>query len=196
MPEAEKSTQPPKLHVVMLGGRAEGCRIELHDVAFAVGRSLEETHHQLLDQWFGEPRGLHVDAWAVVDQVAGYRVSLRAEPPEEEKPLRLYFVNIGGYRPGDLAEQHGYRVLAAGSRAQAKACAKRSLLQGLESVHKDDLYEVDDMLTIDRVGDLHVHLHADDSACDPEITNGYFPLPLKTIRAWQKQRTRDAGRSR
>ncbi len=179
----------------MLGGRAAGCRIELHDVAFAVGESLEDTHHQLLDQWFGQPRGLHVDAWAVVDQVEGYRVSLRPEPPDGEQPLRLYFVNIGGYRPGDLAEQHGYMVLAASGKAQAKARAKRRLLAGHESVHKDDLYDVDDLLEISRVGDLHIHLIPDQTAREPEVVNGYFPLPLKTIRAWQNMQRQDGGRS-
>ena len=179
----------------MLGGRAPGCRIELHDVAFAVGESLEDTHHQLLDQWFGQPRGLHVDAWAVVDQVEGYRVSLRPEPADEDQSLRLYFVNIGGYRPGELAEQHGYMVLAASGKAQAKARAKRLLLAGHESVHKDDLYEVDDLLEISRVSGLHVHLVADESAREPTVINGYFPLPLKTIRAWQKQQRQNGSRS-
>lgn len=188
MSAAPGTPAEPQLYVVMLGGRAPGCRIELHDVAFAVGRSLEDTHQQLLDQWFGQARGLHVDAWTVVDQVEGYRVSLRPEPPNAEHPVQLYFVNIGGYQPGDLAEQHGYILLAASGKAQAKATAKRRLLQGLESVHKDDLYEVDDLLEISRVDGLHVHLVADAQAQSPAVVNGYFPLPLKTIRAWEQQR--------
>ena len=186
MPEIDDARKEQNLYVVMLGGRAEGCRIELHDVAFAVGESLEATHQQLLDQWFGEARGLHVDAWAVVDQVEGYRVSLEPEPPRDDEPVRLYFVNIGGYRPGDLAEQHGYMVLAASGKAQAKARAKRLLLAGHKSVHKDDLYEVDDLLEISRVDGLHIHLTPDSGARAPEVVNGYFPLPLKTIRAWEQ----------
>ena len=178
----------PTLFVVMLGGRAPGCRIELHDVAFAVGQTLEDTHQQLLDQWFGQARGMHVDAWTIVDQVEGYRVSLRPEPPDAAQPVQLYFVNIGGYQPGDLAEQHGYILLAAAGKAQAKAQAKRQRLKGFESVHKDDLYEVDDLLKISRVNGLHVHLIADAEAGAPEVINGYFPLPLKTIRAWEKSR--------
>lgn len=183
-----QTTQTPSLFVVMLGGRAPGCRIELHDVAFAVGHELADTHEQLLDQWFGQARGLHVDAWMKVDQLPGYRVSLRPEPPDAEPSARLYFVNIGGYQPGDLAEQHGYLVLAASGKAQAKSRSKRLLLQGFESVHKDDLYEVDDLLSIERVGDWHVHLIPTPDSADPQVVNGYFPLPLKTIRAWEKSR--------
>lgn len=166
----------------MLGGRARGCRIELHDVAFAIGHTLEDTYEQLLDQWFGSARGLHVDAWMVVDQVEGYRVSLQPEPAAADSPVSLYFVNIGGYRPGDLAEQHGYAVIAAAGKAQAKARAKRLLLPGHSSVHKDDLYEVDDLLEISHVGGLHVHLVADATAQAPAVVNGYFPLPLALIR--------------
>ena len=188
MPTRPAPGPEPQLYVVMLGGRAPGCRIELHDVAFAVGMRLEDVHDQLLDQWFGQARGLHVDAWMVVDQVAGYRVSLRPEAPPADAAMRLYFVNIGGYLAGDLAEQHAYAVLAAPDQAQAKAQARRLLLRGHNSVHKDDLYEVDDLLEIGQVRGLHIHLSPDPSASAPSVTNGYFPLPLKTIRAWEQQR--------
>ncbi|MGY6552996.1 MAG: DUF1543 domain-containing protein [Wenzhouxiangella sp.] len=180
--------ETPSLFVVMLGGRAPGCRIELHDVAFAVGQALEDTHEQLLAQWFGQARGLHVDAWMKVEQVQGYRVSLRPEPPASDQAVRLYFVNIGGYQPGELAEQHGYMVLAASGKAQAKAQAKRLLLQGFDSVHKDDLYEVDDLLEIGRVGGLHIHLVPSPEAKPPEVVNGYFPLPRQIIEKHGKSR--------
>lgn len=175
-----------KLHAVLLGGRASGCRVELHDVAFAVGASLEDTHAQLLDQWFGEPEGLHVDAFAVVDQVEGFRVTLSDRPADNRQP-RLYFINIGGYRPGEFAEQHAYALLAARTKTEAKAQAKRTLLQGHASIHKDDLYDVDDVLEIRTAGAWHIHLHADPAATAPEVINGYFPLPRKTIEAWLKE---------
>lgn len=168
----------------MLGGRARGCRIELHDIAFAVGASLEDTHRQLLDQWFGQAQGLHVDAWALVDQVEGFRVELRRSAPPDHGGLRLYFVNIGGYRPGELAEQHGYALLAANGKAEAKTRARRALLKGLDSVHKDDLFEVDDLLELSQAGGWHVHLVPDAAARAPSISNGYLPLPRRTIESW------------
>ncbi|TVS11093.1 MAG: DUF1543 domain-containing protein [Wenzhouxiangella sp.] len=176
------------LFAVLLGGRAAGCRVELHDVAFAVGQSLEDTHEQLLGQWFGQPQGLHVDAYAVVDQVEGYRVRLERQPPDQPEQ-RLYFINIGGYRPNEFAEQHAYALLAAANKAKAKARAKRTLLPGHDSVHKDDLYEVDDVLEIRTAAAWHVHLVADPSATAPRVVNGYFPLPSGTIKAWLKTRS-------
>lgn len=56
------------------------------------------------------------------------------------------------------------------------------------SVHKDDLYDVDDCLPIDRVGGWHVHVIPDAQATDPAVTNGYFPLPKGAIDAWIARR--------
>jgi hypothetical protein len=184
---AGMSDESGRLFAVLLGGRAPGCRVELHDVAFAVGKSLADTHESLLAQWFGTPEGLHVDAYAVVDQVEGYRVSLTGHAPKDQDQ-RLYFINIGGYRAGEFAEQHAYALLAARNKTEAKAQAKKTLLRGHQSIHKDDLYDVDDVLEIRSPEAWHIHLHADSSATAPAVINGYFPLPRKTIDAWLKKR--------
>ena len=172
----------PILHAVMLGGRAPGCRIELHDIAFAAGTTLESMHAQLLAQWFGQPKGLHVDAYARLDQADGHRIELKGAPFGGDK--QLYFVNIGGYAKAELAEQHAYGFFVAPSKAAAKARAKTELLPGRQEVHKDDLYDVDDCLALSEVNGQQIHLIEDSSAGDPEIVNGYFPLPLHTIKDW------------
>ena len=171
-----------RLIACVLGGTAPGAKTELHDVAFAVGESLEAVHEQLLGQWFGDPRGLHVDAWCFLDSVAGYRVQLSRTP--SRNGLHLYFINIGGYRPGVFGEHHAWGFFGAPNKAEAKARAKRTLLQGHASIHKDDLHEIDDCLRVARIGAWHVHLTPDTNAGDPQITNGYFPLPKATIDAW------------
>src|SRR5690242_14553050 len=71
-----------RLIACVLGGTAPRARTELHDVAFAVGASLEAVHEQLLDSWFGDPRGLHVDAWCFLDSVEGFRVRLARTPSD------------------------------------------------------------------------------------------------------------------
>lgn len=172
-----------RLIACVLGGTAPGARTELHDVACAAGDSLEAVHDQLLASWFGDPRGLHVDAWCFIDSVDGYRVQLAHAPANNG--LHLYFINIGGYRPGEFGERHAWGFFGAANKAAAKARAKATLLQGHESVHKDDLHDVDDCLQVTHVGDWHVHLTPDSTATDPAITNGYFPLPAATISAWQ-----------
>ncbi|MGH8233053.1 MAG: DUF1543 domain-containing protein [Rhodanobacteraceae bacterium] len=170
----------------VLGGTAPGARTELHDVAFAVGQSLKAVHPQLLDSWFGNPRGLHVDAWAFLDSVQGYRVHLARTPPDNG--LHLYFINIGGYRPGAFGEDHAWGFFGGKHKAEGKARAKRTLLQGHTQTHKDDLYVIDDCLQVTNVGEWQVHLQPDPEAGDPIVANGYFPLPNATIDAWLVRR--------
>ena len=178
----------PKLIACVLGGTAPGARTELHDVAFAVGHGIEEVHDQLLDAWFGTPEGLHVDAWTILDAITGYRVHLQQEAPEND--LRLYFVNIGGYQPGEFGERHAWGFFGATTRAEAKRQAKATLLRGHESPHKDNLYQVDECIGIETLGRWHVCLQPDSNAAAAPVTNGYFPLPTATIRNWRRQRAR------
>jgi len=173
------------LYAVMLGGRAPGCRIELHDIAFALGTTLSSMHVQLLDQWFGQPQGLHIDAYARLEQADGHRIELRDAPPNGLK--RLFFINIGGYAEDELAEQHAYAFYVAKNKTEAKARARAELLPGRQEIHKDDLYDVDDCLELSEINGQHIHLVEDASAGSPQVVNGYFPLPSRTIKAWLEQ---------
>jgi hypothetical protein len=183
-----------RLIACVLGGTAPGARTELHDVAFAVGDSLEAVHAQLLDGWFGDPRGLHVDAWCFLDSVRGYRVHLARTP--SDNGLHLYFINIGGYRPGVFGEHHAWGFFGGANKTEVKARARRTLLQDHVETHKDDLYDIDDCLPVQRVGGRHIHLEADPSATDPVVINGYFPLPAPVIKMWMNERTKAKRESR
>ncbi len=176
----------PRLFAVCLGGRARRARVELHDVAFAVGADLEDCHEQLLDAWFGEPDGLHVDAWTRLDAVDGHRVELHREPGHGG--ARLYFVNIGGYAPGEFGERHAFGFFAGTSKSAIKARAKAELLGGKQSVHRDDLFEVDDLIAIEPGAGWHIRLIPDPTVDASEVVNGYFPLPRATIEAWKARR--------
>ena len=176
-----------RLFAVMLGGTAARANTELHDVVFACGEAIEDTWDQLLDLWFGAPDGLHVDSWAALDRVDGHRVSLRPEPPEG--PDRLWFINLGAYRPQHFGELHAVTFLVGAEAAAIKARAKAALLPGTDELHTDDLHEVDDCLEVTRVGGLHVHLEkAAGSAPDPVFVNGWLPLPPAVIAAWKGRR--------
>jgi len=130
----------PSLFLVVLGGRLPGVHIELHDVRFVAGSSMEATLPELRRQWFGSRSGLHLDSWMRVRGVDGYRVVLRREP--FSGPERLWFVNMGGYDPEQLAEQHAFGLFVATSPQAAKAAARRRLLPEALERHKDDLHEL------------------------------------------------------
>ncbi len=131
----------PNLFLVVLGGRLPAAHIELHDVRFVVGATIEDTLPALRRQWFGARRGLHLDSWVRVRSVDGYRVELRPEPFTGAE--RLWFVNMGGYDPAQLAERHAFGLVVATSAQAARAAARRQLLPDALHRHLDDLHGVE-----------------------------------------------------
>jgi hypothetical protein len=135
---------------VVLGGRRAGCQIEQHDVRFVAGESIDDTIPELRRQWFGRREGLHLDSTMAVRAIDGFAVSLGPEPPAPRLE-RLWFVNLGAYRPDRLAELHHFGLVVARSPQGAKAAAKRQWLVGAREQHNDDLASVDDCLAIDQL---------------------------------------------
>jgi hypothetical protein len=161
-----------RLFLAVLGGRAAHCNIELHDVRFVVGDSIDAALPALREQWFGRRRGLHLDSYVAVERADGYRVRLALEP--FGGPKRLWFVNMGAYDPTQLAELHAFGLVVAGSPQAAKFRARRQLLVGAEQQHKDDLHAVDDCLALATVAGWHVHLSPDPSlAAEPLLPDWY-----------------------
>jgi hypothetical protein len=138
------------LFLAVLGGRAPGCHIELHDVRFVAGATIEAALPELRRQWFGRREGLHLDSYLAVRAVDGYAVRLGREPAAP-RPERLWFVNLGAYRPDCLAELHHFGLVVARSPQAAKAAAKRQGLRGALQLHKADLAAVDDCLAIEQL---------------------------------------------
>ncbi len=180
----------PRLFAVYLGGRAPECNTELHDVVFAVGDSIEQTYQRLLEKWFGAPVGLHIDSWIELVCVDGFRVTLQRTPPST--PDRLFFINLGAYRPGEFSELHANMFVVARTEDEAKARAKRELLPGTESLHTDDLYDVDDCLQLDELDGYHVHLRATEEPSLQAPASAYHPIPKAVIAAYVAALSRPA----
>lgn len=158
-----------QLYRVMLGGRAPRATVELHDVVFAVGTDLHSLYPQLRQAWFGQPAGLHIDAWQVIAGVDGWRVRLDGAAPDPAAP-KLFFVNLGGYISGQFGEEHRYELVVAADTAAAKAQALAGVrAAGWDQPHRDALVEVDDCLHIGQIGRLHVHLERGDYAAHPVL---------------------------
>ena len=64
------------LYLVVLGGRAEKANIELHDVRWVVGSKIEDTFDALRKDWFGSPKGLHIDSYKKIKYIDGYKINL------------------------------------------------------------------------------------------------------------------------
>ncbi|MFR0673356.1 DUF1543 domain-containing protein [Enterobacterales bacterium AW_CKDN230030176-1A_HGKHYDSX7] len=145
------------LYIVMLGGRHPRASIEVHDVVFAQGNTLEALYPDLRNAWFGSPKGLHIDSWLEVDGLEGYRVEFSQAAPPPGAP-RLFFLNLGGYEPHTFGEAHRYLLVVAPDKATAKTLGKRRMAPNWFKPHTDAVLDVDDCLPIDAVDGRYVHL--------------------------------------
>ena len=134
-----------KLFLVVLGGRLNLSHIELHDVRWVIGTKIEDTFPQLRKEWYGNPKGLHIDSFMEVRFIDGYKISLdrkiRRKKIEAENYIlekvenkkRLWFVNNGGYNPMQLYELHEFDLIVAESALEAKRIAKQKLLKNTQT---------------------------------------------------------------
>lgn len=174
----------PVLFLVVLGGRTPRAHIELHDVRFVAGATIEDTYPALREQWFGSRRGLHLDSYMAVRFIDGWQVVLRRKPAPG--PERLWFVNLGAYDPADLAERHRFGLVVARTPQAARARARRRWLVGAQGLHSDDLHAVDDLqaaqappgatggAALEPPGSFHVHLIADPACRNQPLVPDWF----------------------
>ena len=64
------------LFLVVLGGRSLKSNIEIHDVRWVLGESLEDTFPELRKQWIGKINGLHIDSYKRIKYVDGYKIEI------------------------------------------------------------------------------------------------------------------------
>ncbi|MBQ4832017.1 DUF1543 domain-containing protein [Pseudoalteromonas sp. MMG010] len=136
-----------QLYMVYLGGRMQGCHIEMHDIRFVVANCIEDTYAKLKSQWVGDKNAVHIDSYMAIKHIDGYKVEIVDTPVIQAQ--YLYFVNIGGYKSDSMAEQHDFGLYVADNKEHAKQRAINEMLSGLDQIHKDDLYGVDDCFAID-----------------------------------------------
>ena len=60
---------------------AEKANIELHDVRWVVGSKIEDTYDTLRKDWFGSPKGLHIDSYKKIKYIDGYKICLLYTSP-------------------------------------------------------------------------------------------------------------------
>ena len=151
----------PSLFIVMLGGRHARANTEVHDVVLAVGDSLEEVYPQLKNAWFGEQKGLHIDAWAQIYGVAfegkNYQIQFTDAAPNQADQ-KLYLLNLGGYDAGEFGELHRYVLVLAQNAMVAKQRGKAHFAQHWQKQHTDRVLDVDDCIAIDQVHGRYVQL--------------------------------------
>ena len=161
------------LFIVVLGGRSLKSNIEIHDVRWVLGESLEDTFPELRKQWIGNINGLHIDSYKRIKYVDGYKIVIfkskkdtLIDPKIEDESL--WFVNLGGYNPKKMNEEHEFTLVAAKKSIDAKKRARKNWKAKLEQKHNDDLSSItnfeqviDDIHSIKKIKNWEIRLILD-----------------------------------
>lgn len=176
-----------KLYMLVLGATPAGRLTEQHDIFFGIGNSLRELVPQMEASWPGAK--IHIDAWREVTKVDGFSVAVVEKDTATNQQNRLFFINLGGYKPGEFEEYH-YKVLAvAESMAVASKAArltsfyKHCGFKGAEShiddkygIDIDDIYNVADILDSETKQRYSLQFTANDALPDDALHIGYVKI--------------------
>ncbi|PYF75954.1 DUF1543 domain-containing protein [Pedobacter nutrimenti] len=178
-----------KLYMMILGCKPQGRHTEQHDVFFTVATSMKETVPAITGFWPEASGKLHVDAWREVTEVDGFKIEITEKKEQEKDALKLFFINLGGYKKGEFDELHYKMLVVAANLANATQKAKQTAFyqhtgfSGAVS-HIDDKYgvDVDDAVEILEILPREIkekyslQITQQKDLPNDEINLGYFPL--------------------
>jgi len=179
--------------MLLLGSTPAGRKIEQHDIFFGIAETLKDLVPSIVESWPEAKGNVHIDAWRAVNYVDQYRVEVsdkdRIPPHAGEDNIKLFFLNLGGYKQNEFEEYH-YKMLVACEnksiaiqRAKQTAFYKHVGFQGATShiddkygVDVDDVFEITDILP-QRVKEKYsLILSLTDGTMQDETNLGYFML--------------------
>lgn len=173
--------------MLLLGCKPLGRHIEQHDIFFSIGRELKDFVPQILEFWPEADAKVHIDAFRPITSVEGYRIEVigRDEATDNEGN-KLYFVNLGGYRPKEFEEYHFKRIVIGNSLADAIKQAKNTVfwdthdsphIDDKYALDVDDLYDVEDLLPASIKAAYALKISKSSEVLpEDEVQNGYFKL--------------------
>ncbi len=181
----------PKLYMLLIGASPPGRNIEQHDVFFGIGVSIKDLIADVIAFWPGNNK-LHFDAWREINNVNGYQIKIVLKNENKQSnPFRLFFINLGGYKPNEFEEFHYKMVIAAADKAEAISISKKTAFfrhtgfKGATAhvddkfgLDVDDIYEITDILPADAKDKYSLLVTPADSLVEDEIHLGYFKLSM------------------
>ncbi len=148
-----------KLFMILLGCKPVGRQVEQHDIYFGIAATLSELVPAMENFWKEANGKMHVDVWREVNYVDGYEISVSPYTISPEKrQWKLFFVNLGGYKPDQFDEFHYKQLVVAEEIAEAIALAKKTVfwkhhisshIDDKYGLDVDDVYDVEDLLSDD-----------------------------------------------
>src|ERR1700744_5650103 len=146
------------LFMAVIGFRPNGRFTEQHDVFFGIAASMKALIPDMKAFWPEAKGNIHVDAWREVSNVNGHAISIIPNDGITESnrshALNLYFLNLGGYKPGEFEEYHYKMLVVAKESAVAVQESKKTAFYK-HAGFKGAASHIDDKFGID-VDDIHV----------------------------------------
>ena len=177
--------------MVILGCTPAGRNTEQHDVFFSIGDSLKELIPQINLFWKEASGRIHIDAWREVTHIEGYTITIvdKNDDNNINQKEKLFFINLGGYKPNEFEEYH-YKVLTVAENkgsaiAQSKETAfykhcgfkdASSHVDDRYGIDVDDVYEIGDILTAETKQQYCLDIKKSTDSKQDELHIGYLKL--------------------
>ncbi len=180
--------------MLLLGCKPKGRHTEQHDIFFTIGTSLKAIVPDIKAFW---PDGgtIHIDAWREVSSIDNYGIAIKKNnknnySAEAITPTpKLFFINLGGYKPGEFEEYHYRTIIPAANKAEAIKKAKESAFylhtgfKGASShiddkygIDVDDFYKIEDILPENIRADFNIIVKPKKSVQEDQWHIGYTNL--------------------
>jgi hypothetical protein len=181
----------PKLFMALVGCKPPGRYTEQHDVFFGIAESMTELLPAIGGWWPEAKNKFHLDAWREVTYVDGYSVHVVENDYQVGRSMtRLFFINLGGYKPGEFEEFH-YKIITAATDKNAAIRAVKqtafyrhtgfktppSHIDDKYGIDVDDMYEIKDILSPSKQTMYRIRLDPAGPGHPEDLLHlGYFPI--------------------
>ena len=179
------------LFMMLVGCKPEGRHTEQHDVFFGIAENMTSLVLQLELFWPEANGKMHIDAWREVTIVNNYKIEVISRQAADSYSARLFFLNLGGYKPEEFEEYHYKLLVACNNKGEAVQSAKQTAFYkhtGFEGavshiddrygVDVDDVYEIEDILPADAKEKYTLRLVESSNNYQDEWHIGYFKLSV------------------
>jgi hypothetical protein len=182
-----KRSYMAKLFMLLIGCKPQGRHTEQHDVFFGIAESIRDLLPAIKEFWPEAGKTLHLDAWREVTNVDGCEIRV-VQKPAESTPLKLFFINLGGYKKNEFEEFHYKMLIAAADKGEAVTKSKKAAffrhtgfkganahIDDRYGIDVDDFFEIPDILPAGTKGNYVIQVtSAETDAAEDIIHLGYF----------------------
>jgi len=178
-----------KLYMVIIGCTPDGRLTEQHDTFFGIAKSLKDLVPQMIAFWPEAKGEIHIDAWREVTSVDGNLIEIVPKQENNSSLEKLFFMNLGGYKPGEFEEYH-YKLLTvaetlsiATKSSKENAFYKHYGFKGATShidekygIDIDNAYKVQDILSPEFKENFQLKITKQENIAEDELHIGYLKI--------------------